>query len=104
MSPCRAVTVAYKGKITLALSVALGRAAQIGSMVLPLMVLMAWMAGQPLTMDLQEFQMGTLFASMVALQCCLADNKSHWLKGVILISMYCALAGAFFVHMDTDSR
>ena len=43
-----AVTVAWKGKMDLAFGVALGSSTQIALFVVPLMVIIGWLIGQPL--------------------------------------------------------
>lgn len=67
-----AMTVAYRGKITLSVSVAMGSATQIAMFVLPLCIIIAWACGYPLSADLRSFEMITWFV-FVLLFCSLSN-------------------------------
>ncbi|KAJ5654436.1 Sodium/calcium exchanger membrane region [Penicillium lividum] len=58
-----AVIVAHKNQLGLAISVALGSAIQIGLLVAPVIVLVAWALGKPMTLHFDRFGMVTLVGS-----------------------------------------
>ena len=51
-----AVVVSVKDKIDLSLSIAVGSSIQIALFVIPLLVVLAWAIGQPLTMKFDLFE------------------------------------------------
>ena len=71
-----AMTVAYRGKITLSVSVAMGSATQIAMFVLPLCIIIAWACGYPLSADLRSFEMITWFVFAFFLLFCSLSNFS----------------------------
>ncbi|KAJ5179857.1 hypothetical protein N7492_003067 [Penicillium capsulatum] len=94
-----AVTVACKDKMDLAIGVAVGSSMQIALLVLPLIVVLGWIIGiDKMTLDFDAFQVILLFVSVLLVNYLIADGKSHWLEGVLLMMMYLiiALAAWFF--------
>ena len=59
------VTVAYKGKASLAIGIAVGSSLQIALMVLPALVLIGWAIAQPLTMDFGEFKTAVCLLAVI---------------------------------------
>eukprot|EP00475_Leptophrys_vorax_P017336 TRINITY_DN23_c0_g1_i4.p1 TRINITY_DN23_c0_g1~~TRINITY_DN23_c0_g1_i4.p1 ORF type:complete len:530 (+),score=125.25 TRINITY_DN23_c0_g1_i4:565-2154(+) len=95
-----AITVAYRNKMTLSLGVAIGSSTQVALFGIPFMVLVSWMAGQPLSMYFRAYETAVVFSSVVILSFVVADGKSTWLKGVMLLVAYLIAAIGFFVHVD----
>lgn len=59
-----AVTVATKGKLDLSMAVAVGSSIQISLFVIPLLILLGWIIGQPLSLFFDPFEVLVLFVSM----------------------------------------
>jgi len=95
-----AVTLAYRGRMDLALGIAIGSSIQISSFVVPLMVLVAWVMGLPLDMNFHPFSTTILFASVLIVNSLVVDGKSHWLEGLMLISAYLMLIIVFVYAPD----
>ncbi|KAK5007593.1 hypothetical protein LTR28_005099 [Elasticomyces elasticus] len=97
-----AVTVACKDKMDLAIGVAAGSSMQIALLVLPLMVVIGWIAGKndidknAMTLDFDGFQISVLFISVLLTSFVISDGKSHWLEGALLMATYIIIAVAAF--------
>jgi len=92
-----AVTVSIKGKIDLAIGVAVGSSQQIAMMVTPLMVILGWILGQPMSLYFEIFETAVLFMTVVLVFALVLDGGSNWLEGSMLIGVYFILGIAFFV-------
>eukprot|EP00891_Asterochloris_glomerata_P005670 jgi/Astpho2/5670/e_gw1.00079.101.1_t len=73
-----AVFVAYKDKMDLAIGVALGSSIQIAIFVLPLVVIIGWAIGKPLTLDLDPFLIMILTLSVIHANFVSSDGQSNW--------------------------
>ncbi|KAL2853458.1 putative sodium/calcium transporter [Aspergillus pseudoustus] len=94
-----AVTVAIKDKMDLAIGVAVGSSMQIALLVLPLVVVLGWIMGKDtMTLDFDGFQVILLFVSVLLVNYLIADGKSHWLEGVLLMMMYLIIALAAWFY------
>ncbi|EYE93941.1 hydrogen/calcium exchanger domain-containing protein [Aspergillus ruber CBS 135680] len=88
-----AVTVACKDKMDLAIGVAVGSSMQIALLVLPLIIVIGWIKGnEDMTLYFDGFQVILLFVSVLLVNYLIADGKSHWLEGVLLMMMYLIIA------------
>lgn len=99
-----AVVVAHKGKFDLAMSVAVGSCIQIALFVIPLLVIIAWGMGKPLTLLFDSLETlvrlveyhsvlaltlyQTLFLSVLLVKFSIEDGRAHYLSGVALIGMF----------------
>ncbi|GFF38968.1 vacuolar calcium ion transporter [Aspergillus udagawae] len=94
-----AVTVACKDKMDLAIGVAVGSSMQIALLVLPLIIVIGWIMGlENMTLYFDAFQVILLFVSVLLVNYLIADGKSHWLEGVLLIMMYLIIALAAWFY------
>ncbi|KAJ7723349.1 calcium/proton exchanger [Mycena olivaceomarginata] len=91
-----AVTVAVKDKMNLSIGVAVGSSIQIGLFVIPFSVLVAWAMDKPMTLLFDPFEAACLALAVVTVNYCVADGKSNWLEGMILMSLYAMLGTLFF--------
>jgi Ca2+:H+ antiporter len=95
-----ALTVAYKGKINLAIGVAVGSSIQIALFVIPFMTLIAAASGQAMSLDFHLLEVASIFLSVALVGFMLSDGKATWLKGALLVFMYLIIAAAFYYHVD----
>ncbi|KAJ5929204.1 vacuolar calcium ion transporter [Penicillium verhagenii] len=94
-----AVTVACKDKMDLAIGVAVGSSMQIALLVLPLIVVIGWIMGvDDMTLAFDNFQVILLFVAVLLVNYLIADGKSHWLEGVLLMTMYLLIALAAWFY------
>lgn len=94
-----AVTVACKDKMDLAIGVAVGSSMQIALLVLPLIIVIGWIMGnEDMTLYFDGFQVILLFVSVLLVNYLIADGKSHWLEGVLLMMMYLIIALASWFY------
>ncbi|CAF9928100.1 MAG: hypothetical protein GOMPHAMPRED_004587 [Gomphillus americanus] len=94
-----ALTVACKDKMDLAIGVAVGSSMQIALLVLPLVVVIGWIAGkQEMNLNFDPFDVIILFVAVLLVNYLIADGESHWLEGIMLMVLYIiiALVGWFY--------
>lgn len=88
-----AVTVAIKDKMDLAIGVAVGSSMQVSLFLIPLLVVIGWGMGiSEMNLSFDIFQVAVLFVSVLLVNYLIADGKSHWLEGKLLICLYCIIA------------
>ncbi|KAJ3569226.1 hypothetical protein NP233_g5193 [Leucocoprinus birnbaumii] len=90
-----AVIVASKGKFDLAMSVAVGSCIQIALFVVPILVIVAWGMGKPLTLLFDPLETVVLFFSVLLVKFSVEDGKSHWMSGIALV-FYILIALSFW--------
>lgn len=95
-----AVSVAIKDKMDLAIGVAVGSSMQIALLVLPLVVIIGWMAGKgdEMTLYFDGFQLAVLFVAVLLVNYLIQDGKSHWLEGLQLMMLYIIIATAAWFY------
>ena len=90
--------------MTVAVSVAVGSAAQIGIFVVPLLVLISILssggAGTILTLCFSTFSTVSLLLAVLLAGALLQVERSHWLGGVFLISLYTLISAGLWVTPD----
>jgi len=97
-----AVTVSVKDKLTLSLGVAVGSSIQIALFVIPFLVVIAWIMNKPLTMLFDPFESVVLFLAVITVNYAVADGKSNWLEGMILMSLYLIIGVSFWFYPGVD--
>jgi Ca2+:H+ antiporter len=98
-----AIIMASRGKLDIAVGVALGSSIQIAMFVMPMLVLVGWVVGAPLNMDFHPFLTMTTAVSVLVVQNITTDGKTNWLEGTLLICAYLMMALMFWngtVDMD----
>jgi Ca2+:H+ antiporter len=79
------VTFALKDKMNLCIGIAVASSLQIGLLVTPLLVIGGWIIGQPMTLFFENFETVVLFSSVLIVNYLIADGKSNWLEGAMLL-------------------
>ena len=93
-----AVVVARKGKIDLALQIALGSSTQVALLVAPLLVFIGLLLGSGMDLVFTPFEVMTLSLATIVTAIITLDGESHWFEGVQLLAVYGMVAvGAFFL-------
>ncbi|KAF8206396.1 hypothetical protein K438DRAFT_1963450 [Mycena galopus ATCC 62051] len=92
-----AMTVSVKD-LNFAISVAVGSTIQTALFVIPLMVTLAWGMGKPLALLFDPFESLVLYISVQVMTSVMADGKSNYLEGIILICLYLVIAVSFWFY------
>ena len=93
-----AVVVARKGKMDLALQIALGSSTQIALLVAPLLVFCGVLMGQNMDLVFTPFEVLSLGLATIVTAIITLDGESHWFEGVQLLAVYGMVAvGAYFL-------
>ncbi|KAL6640175.1 hypothetical protein ACP70R_022024 [Stipagrostis hirtigluma subsp. patula] len=91
-----AIIFAFKNKIDITLGIALGSATQISLLVIPIILLVSWLNGIPMDLDLNLLETGSLVMTIFTTAFTLQDDKWHYLKGFNLTLCYVVIAVCFF--------
>ncbi len=91
-----AVQVAIKNKMDLSLEIALGSSLQIALFVAPVLVFVALLFGEQLTLVFNQFELVALVASVLITSLVASDGETNWLEGAQLVAVYLILGVVFF--------
>jgi Ca2+:H+ antiporter len=92
-----AVWFAHKDQMGLVMGICIGSSIQIALVVAPLLVILSWLIGHPMTLvfrnpiDLFAIAGTTLIVNSIA-----GDGETTWFEGVLLIGVYLVFGLAFF--------
>jgi Ca2+:H+ antiporter len=93
-----AVVVARKGKMDLALNIALGSSTQVALLVAPILVLVGLLLGQNMNLVFRPFEVAAIGMATIVTAIITLDGESHWFEGVQLLAVYAIVAvAAFFI-------
>jgi Ca2+:H+ antiporter len=88
--------VARKGKMDLALQIALGSSTQIALLVAPLLILAGIVLGTGMDLVFEPFQVILLGLATAVVAMITLDGETHWFEGVQLLAVYAMIAVAVF--------
>ncbi|KAJ7735278.1 Sodium/calcium exchanger protein-domain-containing protein [Mycena maculata] len=91
------VWMAMKGQMELTIGICVGSSIQIATFVIPLLVIVGWISGHGLTLFFANFETITLFVSVFLVNTLIQDGKSNYMEGLMLLTLYCVIALAFWV-------
>jgi Ca2+:H+ antiporter len=91
-----AILVAMKGKMDLALGIAMGSSMQIALFVAPVLVIAGHLMGTPLGLEFTILEVVAVMLSVAAVTLLVLDGKTNWFEGVQLLAIYLILAFAFY--------
>lgn len=92
------VWMAAKDKMEIALGVAVGSSIQICLGLVPTLVIVGWLIGQPLSLYFHNFETITLVISVLLVSSLIQDGKSNYLEGSMLVALYLVIALSFWVQ------
>jgi Ca2+:H+ antiporter len=93
-----AVWFAHRNQMGVVMGICVGSAIQIALVVAPLLVIISWLLGRPMTlvftnpMDLFSIAGTALIVNSVA-----GDGETTWFEGILLLGVYFVLAMAYFL-------
>ncbi|KAF8558141.1 hypothetical protein OG21DRAFT_1433827 [Imleria badia] len=99
-----AMNVSVKDQLGLSVSVAVGSAIQTTLFIIPFMVTLGWALNKPLALLFDPFESIVLYISVQTMSHVVADGKSNWLDGAILISLYVIIAVSFWYYPGQPSE
>lgn len=91
-----AVIMALKNKMDLAFNIAFESSKQIALFVAPVLVLLSYPLGHPLSLEFTHMEVAGMGIGVGAATLIGLDGESNWLEGVMLLGVYAILAVAFF--------
>ena len=92
-----AVSFGRQDRMELAMSICVGSAIQVGLVVAPLLVLIGWAIGQPMTLVFPSvLDLFAIAGAVFLTRSIAADGETNWFEGLMLIGVYVLLALAFF--------
>ncbi len=93
-----AVLVAAKGKMDLAVNIAVGSSAQIALFVAPALVFLSYVIGpEPLALVFNGFELAAVIIAALIANAVTQEGESTWFEGVLLLAVYAVLGITFFV-------
>jgi len=92
-----AVTAARNDQMTLALEISVGSSAQIALMVAPVLVLLSYAMGSPMSLVFNAFEIAAIGLSVFAVALVSIDGESNWFEGLQLLGVYVLIALAFYI-------
>lgn len=91
-----AILLARKGKIDLSIGIAAGSGTQIALFVVPILVFVGIISGQPFTLEFTLYELVTLFLAAIIMNLIAHDGKSNWFEGIMLTAVYIIIALGFY--------
>jgi Ca2+:H+ antiporter len=91
-----AIVMAAKGKMDLAVGIAMGSSMQIAVLVAPILVIAGSLMGKPLSLEFTTLEVVAVMLSVGAVTLLIHDGKTNWFEGLQLLAIYAILAIAFF--------
>merc|ERR1719149_581464 len=79
-----AVVAAFRGKMDLAISVAIGSSTQIALLVVPFSILIGWVFDEPMNLNFGVFYSGVFLLTVFLVTNVVCDGSANWLEGLML--------------------
>lgn len=89
-----------KNKMDVAVSIAVGSSTQITVFVVPILVIIGWIANKPLDLNFHPYECFSVLLTVIIVTFAIQGGKSNWLVGIVLIAAYYVVALGFFIHND----
>lgn len=88
---------AHQDKMGLAVNICIGSAIQVGLVVAPLLVLLSWVIGYPMTLVFSDpMHLFAIAATALIVNSIARDGETTWFEGLLLVGVYVLFAIAFF--------
>jgi Ca2+:H+ antiporter len=91
-----AVLAAWKNKMDLSVSIAVGSSLQVAMLIAPVLVFAGLAMHQPMDLHFSPLEAIAVVIALGAMALVAHDGESHWMEGVMLLAVYAILALAFF--------
>jgi Ca2+:H+ antiporter len=91
------VYFARRDKMGLVMSICIGSAIQVALVVAPLLVLVSWAMGTPMTLVFRDpLDLFAIAGTAFIVNALTGDGETTWFEGVMLIGVYLVFGVAFF--------
>ncbi|CAG8484859.1 6859_t:CDS:2 [Acaulospora morrowiae] len=97
----QAIKDAFRDKVDTAVGLILNTSVQMTLLVTPILVIIGWIIGKPLTLDFNVLEIAVLACAVLIVNYLVADNQATWLEGYMLVISYVLIAVAFFYFPNT---
>jgi Ca2+:H+ antiporter len=87
-----AIVIAHRGKMKLATQIAITSSAQVGLLLIPVVMLLSFAFAHPLTLAFRPVELIAMGASAVFVALVIRDGRSRRWEGAMLVSIYAVLA------------
>ena len=91
-----AVSMARKNKMDLAFEIGMSAGTQVALLVVPVLVLMSYVVGKPVSMEFTVAEIVSLGAAAVITTQIAQDGQSNWLNGLQMLIVYAMIGVLFF--------
>ncbi len=92
-----AVAFARQDRMGLVMSICIGSAIQVALVLAPLLVLISWALGHPMTLIFHRpLDLFAIAGTALIVNAIAADGETTWFEGLLLVGVYCLLALGFF--------
>ncbi len=92
-----AIATARKNKVDLSIGIALGSCVQIALFIAPVLVLASYVVSpRPFLLAFSRIEILSMFLAILVGTIVAGDGRSHWFKGVQLITLYLVIAMMFY--------
>ena len=92
-----AVWFARQDRMGLVMSICIGSAIQVALVVAPLLVILSWLIGSPMTLIFKDpLDLFAIAGTAFIVNAITGDGETTWFEGVLLIGVYVVLGIAFF--------
>ena len=92
-----ALWFARSARMSLVLNICLGSAIQVALVVAPILVVVSWLRGEPMTLVFgSPLQLFAIISAAFTVNAIASDGEATWFEGVLLIGVYVLFGLAFF--------
>jgi Ca2+:H+ antiporter len=92
-----AVWFAHKDRMGLVMGICIGSSIQIALVVAPLLVILSWLIGHPMTLVFRNpIELFAIAGTTLIVNSIAGDDETTWFEGVLLIGVYLVFGLAFF--------
>jgi Ca2+:H+ antiporter len=91
-----AVETAWRNRMDVSMSIAMGSSIQVALFVAPLLVFASLLLGHPMDLVFGQIEIVALGAAALVTTLVALDGESNWLEGTMVLALYLLLALAFF--------
>ena len=93
-----AITIAIKGRMDLALQIAVGSTTQIAMFVVPVLVFTSYFFETPMNLIFTTFELASIVSAIFVVNSIIEDGKSNWFEGLQLLGTYGIITIVAFLH------
>ncbi|MDQ1250949.1 MAG: Ca2+:H+ antiporter [Euryarchaeota archaeon] len=93
-----AITIAIKGRMDLALQIAVGSTTQIAMFVVPVLVFTSYFFETPMNLIFTTFELASIVSAIFVVNSIIEDGKSNWFEGLQLLGTYGIIVIVAFLH------